>query len=137
MANELVLMIETEVPLTMTCADGTGIEKGAVLKLADPFTASTSDGDTDVVAGVCAVEKIASDGVTSVSVFRGGIFKAVAGVAGVTAGHSVITDSSTSAANRLVNSDVNSENIFGVALETATTGETFLVELKPFHVNLA
>lgn len=137
MTLECTLVYETEMPIAFTVADGTGIEKGAVLKLTDPMTAATTSGDTDAVAGVAAKEKIASDGSTRLSVYRGGIFKGYAGAAGVTAGAAIITDSSTGAANELVNADVNSENIVGRALETATDGQTFLFELKPMAVNLA
>ena len=137
MALECTLVYETELPVAFTVADGTGIEKGAVLKLTDPMTAATADGDTQAVAGIAAKEKIASNGVTKLSVYRGGIFKGYAGAAGVTAGAAIITDVGTGAANELVNADVNSENIVGRALETATDGQTFLFELKPATVNLA
>ena len=69
--------------------------------------------------------------------FRGGIFSAVAGVAGVTVGLAIQTDTSTSSANRLVNADVNTENIVGICLETASNGVRFQYELKPVAVNLA
>lgn len=113
MALECVLMVETELPVAFTCADGTGIEQGTVLKLTDPMTVAASDGDTDVCAGIAAEEKIANDGKTTIAVYRRGIFKGFAGAAGVTVGHSIITDVGTGAANELVNSDVNSENIEG------------------------
>ena len=137
MALETTLMIESEIPVNMTCADDVGIEKGAILLLSDPNTAATTTGDADECAGICASEKIAGNGVTSVSVYRGGTFKGYAGLAGVTAGHAIITDTATGAANELVDADVNSEQIVGIALETATDGETFLFELKPMAVNLA
>ena len=137
MALETTLMIETEVPVPFTCADGTGIPKGSILKLADPNTVSITAGDTDVVAGIAAEEKVASDGKTTIAVYRRGIFKGYAGAAGCTAGHALITDTGTGAANELVSADVNSENIVGRALETATDGQTFLFELMPFTVNLA
>ena len=78
MANEATLMIETDLPIPFTCADGTGIEKGAVLMMTDLMTASTATGDNDLVAGIAAEEKIANDGKTSIKVYMGGIFKGVA-----------------------------------------------------------
>ena len=39
MANEAVLMFEYSLPVPMTVANATGIEKGAPLTLTDPFTA--------------------------------------------------------------------------------------------------
>ena len=133
MALEATLVVETELPINFTSA--TAIEKGAILKFVSPMTASTASGDTDIVAGIAQSEAKSTD--TSVSVYRRGIFRGYAGAAGVTAGHSIITDVGTGAANELVNSDVNSENIVGVALETATDGNTFLFELNPLHINLA
>ena len=131
MADECVLIIETGRAIAMTVANGTGIEKGAVLILSDPFTAATTTGDTDVVAGIAEGEKVASDGRTKLGVYREGIFKGTAGVAGVTVGVDLITDTSTSGANRLVVADSTSISVVGTALETATNGQTFLFELMP------
>ena len=136
MALETTLVYETGVPIDFTCADGVGIEKGAVLVLSDPMTAATTTGDTDACAGIAAEEKIASDGRTSLPVYREGIFRGFAGAAGVTVGMAIITDSATGAANELVVAVVNSEHIVGIALESATDGQSFLFELKPMGVQL-
>jgi len=137
MADECICVREDAIAVNMTCANATGIAKGAVLKMTTPNTAALADGDTDICAGICQSEKIASNGVTSVSVWQRGLFRGVAGVAGVTAGHAIITDASTSSTNRLVNADVNSENIVGRAVTTAASGATFEFELLPMMVNLA
>lgn len=137
MADECVLIEEWSPPTSGTCADGTGIEKGAVLMRSDPDTVATTTGDTDAVAGICAFEKIASNGQTKCSYWTTGKFRGTAGVAGVTAGMAIITDTATSSANRLVVADVNSEHIVGIALETATNGETFKFILHPMAVQLA
>jgi len=137
MAGECVLIHELEPPVPMTCADGTGIEKGAVLLLSDPNTAATTTGDTDPCAGIAAEEKIASNGQTTISVYKRGIFKGTAGAAGVTAGMSIITDTATGTANDLVVADVNSEHIVGRALDTVTDTQTFLFELNPMGLQLA
>ena len=134
MANEAIIRVAPTRAIDMTCADGTGIEKGAVLKLTDPLTASASDGVADVVAGICAREKIANDSRTRVAVYRDGIFDMVAS-GGISVGAAVVT--SSGGPNLVETAAVNAENILGVALETATAGETFQVELKPFGVNLA
>lgn len=136
MADETTLMWELEPPVPMTCANGAGIEKGAVLILTDPNTAATTTGDTDACAGIAAEEKIADDGKVTIPVYKRGIFKGTAGAAGCTAGDALITDTGTGTANELVSADVNSENIVGRALETATDRETFLFELNPFTANL-
>ena len=137
MALETTLYTELEPPVMFTCADGTGIEKGALLEISDPMTVTTTNGDTDPIIGICAEEKIANDGKTKVPVYLRGIFKGFAGAAGVTAGQGIISDTGTGAANELVNADVNSEHIVGRALETATDTQSFLFLLQPFSVNLA
>jgi len=136
MALEWDLVIETGKPLPFTVADGTGIEKGTLLKMTDPMTAAASAGDGDVIAGVAAEEKIASDGNVTLAVYREGIFRATAGGA-ITVGDALITNATTGAANEVVTAGVNAENIIGVALETAADTETLLVELRPFTMNLA
>jgi len=137
MALETTLVFETSPPIPMTCADGTGIEKGAVLMLADLMTAATATGDGDIVAGIAAEEKVVSDGKVKIGVYRRGIFKGYAGAAGVTVGRAIQTDVGTGAANELVICDANTEAIVGTALETATDGETFLFELNPIAPVLA
>ena len=137
MANEAVLVFETSKPIPFTCADGTGIEKGALLKIADPATVAITAADHDAVIGIAAEEKIASDGKLKIGVYMSGIFKGVAGTGGVTAGLCIDSDASTSAANKLADCAVNAENVIGRSLETASAGETFLFELNPYSANLA
>ena len=74
MANEAQLRDRLENPIDFTVADGTGIEKGTILKLTDPRTAIASTGAADKLAGIAAREKIASDGRTRLAVYRKGIF---------------------------------------------------------------
>jgi hypothetical protein len=137
MALECTLLVETAPPVSFTCANGTGIAKGSLLKIADPDTVSQAGTDNDPVIGIAAEEKIASDGNTQIAVWLEGKFKGTAGAAGVTAGQAIICDSSTGDDNEMVNADVNSEHIIGRALETATDLQTFKFLLKPFSVNLA
>ena len=135
MANESTLIVETELPLNFTCADGTGIAKGAVCKMTDNMTAVLADGDGDVVAGVAQSEKIASDGTTSVAIYRRGIFRGTA-EGTITVGDGLITGASTGAANSVMTAGVNAENLLGTALESATDGNEFLYELNPRGINL-
>jgi hypothetical protein len=137
MALETTLVFELSKPVPFTCADGTGIEKGALLKIADPYTVSVTAGDTDAIIGIAAEEKIANDGKVKIGVYLTGIFKGYAGAAGVTAGMAIISDTATGAANELVVADINSEHIVGRALETATDTESFLFLLQPFAAQLA
>ena len=137
MALETTIVYETSVPVPFTCADGATIPKGSILTLSDPMTVAVTTGDTDAVIGIAAEEKVANDGVTKIAVYMTGVFKGYAGAAGVTAGMAIITDTATGAANELVVADVNSEHIVGMALETATDGETFLFQLNPIAMQLA
>jgi len=126
------LMYELEPPIPFTCADNTGIEKGTLLKLSDPMTVAASDGDTDTIAGVAAEEKIANDGKTKIAVYRRGIFKATAG-GNCTVGKTLMSYSSTGDANDVIdgtNAALYSKAL-GIALETATDGQTLYVELAP------
>lgn len=137
MADECTLNVRTDDPIDFTVADGAAIAKGSVLKMTDGRVAVITAGDGDVVAGIAARDKILSDGRTQLAVFRRGIFTGTAGVAGVTVGEAIQTDTSTSSANRLVDADVNSEQLIGIALETAASGATFQFELMPRAVDLA
>lgn len=137
MANEAVLVFETSLPISYLCADAGAIEKGSFVKIGDPFTITITAADHDAVIGITAEEKIANDGKTKIPIYISGIFKGVAGTAGVTVACAIDMDSGTSAVNKLADAAVNSEYVVGRALETATAGETFLFELKPTTMNLA
>ncbi len=138
MADEHVLKIETHIPVNFTCATGTTIEKGAACKMTDGMVAILEDGDGNVIAGVVQSEKLAAEtSQDSVSIYEGGWFTAVAGVAGVTFGQAIRTDASTSSENRLVNADANDKNIWGICAETAVSGVRFLYKLNPTVMNLS
>ena len=137
MALEATLLYELEPAVPFTCADGVAIPKGSIMEISDPSTVTITNGDTDPIIGVAAEEKIADDGKTTIGVYMRGIFKAFAGAAGVTAGGALITDTATGAANELVVADVNSENLVGIALETATDTQSFKFLLQPVVANLA
>lgn len=132
MASEATLIIETAPPIPFTCADGTGIEKGAILKLTDPMTAALADGDDDFVAGIAAAEKIANDGNTKIPVYREGIFKVLAGGA-VTIGDAVSTYASSGATNEVHEAPATavSGKTLGISMEAADDTHTFLIELRP------
>ncbi len=133
MTNEAVLVFETSPAIPFTVANGTGIEKGAHLKLTDSMTAIINSGDSDAVAGVAASEKIASDGKTRLGVYRGGIFKVL--ISGtVTVGDALKI---STVVNALATTAVNDENIWGTALESGTDAETILAELNPRSINVA
>ena len=131
MANEAVLIVETEHPVNFTCANGTGIEKGTLCKIADLMTASASLAAGDVLAGIAGAEKIASDGTTKVPIFMGGIFKMTASGT-VPVGRAVSSASITAWPNYVCAAPVtvSGSAILGHALETAAAGDTFLVRVN-------
>ena len=131
MADEAVLMIETAPPIPFTVSDSTGIEKGAILKMTDPMTAIISSGTDDVIAGIAAEEKIASDGRTSIGVYRAGIFRVLAG-GSITVGDQLKSNAGTKANEVLTATNATlSGKSLGIALETAADTNTFLMDLMP------
>lgn len=131
MANEAILRDRLQDPIDFTVADGTGIEKGTLLKLTDPRTAIVTSATGDVLAGIAAREKIASDGRTRLAVYRKGIFDMLASGA-ITVGEPVVSDPSITV-NAVVTAKgtaYSGASILGTALETATNGETFQVDVN-------
>lgn len=137
MAFEATLVYETELPVPMTVANGTGIERGSVLKGTDPNTAIITSAAVDPVAGIAAEEKIANDGKTQLAVYTGGIFRGKISGA-VTYGDPLVTDSHVNhlkSARALTAFDLSGTRIIGYALETAATGETALFRLQLTPMN--
>lgn len=121
------LMIETDKPIMMTCADA-AIPKGTILKLSTPYTVAAATADNDLFGGIAAEEKISGDGKLQIAVYRAGIFKVEAGAGGVTVGLPV----GIVAANNFKNTTANDSDLgynFGNALETAADTQFFLMEL--------
>lgn len=128
MANEATLDTETVIPIPFTVADGTGIEKGTVLTITDPLTASGPALQHARLAGISAEEKIASDGKTKLGVYRGGIFKMnLSGAA--TVGDALSSYGSNDVGRAPVLTGVSGAYIIGTALETGVDGETILVDV--------
>ena len=121
------LMVETELPIMMTCADA-AIPKGTVLKLSTPFTVAAATADNDLFGGIAAEEKISGDGKLMIAVYRGGIFKCEAGAGGVTVGLPVTIVAANNFKN-LTAADHDLGYVFGKALETAADTQFFVLEL--------
>jgi len=113
-----------------TVADGTGIEKGALLALTDPRTAIlvSAGAGNQVLAGIAAREKVASDGRTRLSVHKKGYFDMYASGT-ITIGQCVCSSGTVnyvSGSNPLTSSGAQ---ILGYAEEAATDGEQVLIRV--------
>lgn len=122
-----VLLIETEAPIMMTCADS-AIPKGTVLKLTTPFTVAASSADNDLFGGIAAEEKISGDGKLQIAVYRKGYFKCEAGTSGVTVGKDVVIEAANEFTDYTTLDDEAGAS-FGKALETAIDGQFFILDL--------
>lgn len=134
MANEATLVTQTSIPINFTVADGVTIEKGTVLKMADPMTASASSALRDTFAGIAAAEKIASDGVTKLAVYRRGIFKMYLSGSATIGDPLITSETANHVYSALGSAYVSGSRILGCALETGTSGETILVEVNPVAI---
>ena len=77
MANEAViieLLGNGGDPIQFNCVDGDAFPKGTILKLSDNREADLSAADGNKCAGICAMEKVAGDGSTTVTAYTNGIF---------------------------------------------------------------
>ena len=129
MANDAILMIKTEIAIPFTCADGTGIEKGTLLKIIDPMTVALAADTADIFAGIAVEEKIANDGNTVIGVFRRGIFK-VKGSGNIAVGDQVMMHSTDNTVIKGTNAALGGRAV-GIALEASGDGDTLLIELNP------
>jgi hypothetical protein len=134
MANEAVkveLTNSTGFQRRFTVADSAGIAKGSLLKLTDPRTAAQSDGTGDPIAGIAAMEKVAYDGSTSISVYTDGIFEMLASGA-IILGQPV--KSAANVANSVMaayaSSAASGAQVIGYCMETAADGETVNIRVR-------
>lgn|SRR3990167_4417689 len=132
MANEAALRDRLAHPIDFTVADGTGIEKGAILALTDPRTAvAPTVLATQALAGIAAREKVASDGRTRLSIFTKGIFDMTASGA-ITVGNAVVSAHDANYPNTVakalgLTNPASGAAILGYALETASDAEVIQI----------
>mgnify|MGYP001568727507 FL=1 len=131
MANEHVLMTQKTFPISMTVANGTGIEKGTLLKLTDPNTAIATSAAQDPVCGIAYTEKIANDGNTQISVLSGPGDELKASASGsITVGDPLVVAAGNAGFNFLQSAvgmlgDLSGSRILGYSKETAVASDTF------------
>lgn len=136
MANEAViveLLGNGGDPVEYTVADGTGIAKGTIMRIADARTMVVA-GANEVPVGIAAAEKVANDGSTTLAVYTNGIFdlKVTDSTGAVSVGEYVITNGSNTVTRLPVSGlepdDIN--KIVGKALETGSAGEVIQVRVN-------
>lgn len=130
MANEAVIieLIDGGRPIRFTVADGATIEKGTLLKLTDPRTASATAADNDPFAGVAAAEKVANDGATTLAAYTCGIFDLTSTAAAITAG-AVVNIGGANLVSTSAAADLITGSVVGRALETCATTEVIAVAI--------
>ncbi len=135
MTNEAVLKNKFSEPIDFIVADGTGIEKGTVLKISTPRTAAASGASGDIFAGIAHREKIANDGRTRLALIAGpgDIVSMTCDGVGVTVGDLVKIGganliSTWTGATDAVAGDME-KLAFGKALETGAASATIEVKL--------
>ncbi len=133
MANEAVIveLFNGGRPIEFTCADGTGIAKGALMELTDPRTVQLISAANKPVVGIAAHEKVANDGATTISVYTDGIFKMTT-AAGATAvlGGDVVAAAGDNTVDDFDTLDDENGYVIGKSYETVGASETFLVRVN-------
>jgi hypothetical protein len=125
MANEAVIITLLGIggdPINVTVANGAGITKGTLLKIADPITASATSADNDAFIGIAAAEKVANDGSTTLAVYTNGIFDLKDSGSGCTVGTAVAVMGANLIGTAIA-ADLLNGSIVGKALETASASE--------------
>lgn len=110
-------------PIQVTVADGTGIEKGALIKLTDPRTGIINSGAQDPFIGIAAAEKVASDGSTTLAVYTNGIFDIKTDAGTDVAGSYMAISATVNRTQTAVAADLLTSAIVGYVLEDAGNGE--------------
>jgi len=109
-------------PIQYNCVDGDAFPKGTILKLSDNREADLSSADAELCAGICAMEKVANDGATTVSVYTNGIFDLLStGVIGIGIPVTIAGANSVKAAAA---GEAETGDIFGHALAAFGGAET-------------
>lgn len=129
MANEAViieLLGNGGDPVRYTVADGATIEKGTLLKIADPRTAAATSADDDPFAGIAASEKVASDGQVTLAAYTHGIFDLTNDAAAEILIGERVSIKGANVIAKVAAADLLFANV-GIALEAAAKSEVIAV----------
>lgn len=132
MANEAKLVQRLQDRLgEVTVASGTAIDKGTVLKLADPNTGAASSADGDIFAGIAAADKSITDGdvSTKLAVWTKGVFDMKCDGVGVTVGDRLKIGGANLVSVADVTTAADFNEHFAIALQTGAASEVIEVKL--------
>lgn len=119
MANEATCIQAPTRFRRYTVADGTAIAKGTILKLTTPMTAAASTADNDIMCGIAWEDKVASDGITEISVALDGVWSILTTNAAISVGQDV-TAGGTNEIKVYTTLDNEKGYVLGKALETCS-----------------
>jgi len=134
MANEAVIieLFNGGRPIRYTCADGTGIAKGALMELTNGSdrTVTVFANAASACVGVAAMEKVASDGSTEISVYTDGIFDVLTDSGSDNAGVVVANDGTANTVGTADAADLLASAELGYLLEVAGNAEVAAVRVN-------
>ena len=132
MANEAVIieLPRNLHPVRRTCAAGTTIEKGTILKLTDPNTVAASSASADEFGGIAAAEKDGSDSSTSIAVHLSGVFDLTMGTGETCTIGEQIAISGANLIRAATEAEVQLGQWLGYAEEAGSSGEVIRVRLR-------
>ena len=121
MANEAVLVVKKSDPIDFTILNTTAVEKGAICNMYSPrSTSGSSVVPGDEFSGINFREKIASDGTTSVALFRDGVFRCKVATGGTVTVGQHVTMSGANLIRTATEAEIAAGSSIGIALETKT-----------------
>ena len=133
MANEAVtieLLGNKGDPIQFNCVDGDAFPKGTILKLSDNREADLSAADGNICAGICAIEKVANDGSTTVTAYTNGIFDLKEGAAAAIAVGLPVTIEGVNLIKAAAAGEAEGGTIMGYALAAFAGSDTQSVRVK-------
>ena len=122
-------------PRSYTCASGTAIAKGTLLKLSTPNTVAATS-STDLFAGIAAMDKSATDYTTKISAYTAGDFDLVLAPAATCAVGQLLVMSGANILKACTTAaEISGGFIVGRAMEAGSAADTIRVRIAPGLVN--
>jgi len=116
-------------PINFTCADGTGIAKGTLLEVTSPRTVIANTNDNAPVVGIAAMEKVANDGATTISVYTNGIFDMLTAAGAQSAGAMQANSATENTIQAADGADMLQGSAVGYLLEDCAGGDVVAVRV--------